>query len=135
MFHQNLAQAPRVAFVLLLSRKMDLRRRDTSRLHQNVADRRRRRAPFVSVVCHANSPALRQRIGRLLQAGQHGNQLRVVALSFPSTRFDTAKYLADRIHHAQQRRGKFRVELKLSIPKPSEQVLPHVGNFFQLVEA
>ncbi len=44
------------------------------------------------------------------------------------------EHLADRIHHTQQRRGKFRVERKLAVPKPRQQVLANVGNFFELVK-
>jgi len=83
---------------------------------------------FGSVLRRGNNRALRRRFGRLLQAGQRGNQLRVVALSFAAAHVDTAQHLADRIHHAQQRRGQLRVERKLSIPQPSQQVLPNMRN-------
>jgi hypothetical protein len=42
---------------------------------------------------------------------------------------------SDGIHHAQQRRGQFRVELELAVAQPTQQVLAHVGNLFQFVEA
>ena len=40
-------------------------------------------------------------------------------LSFSAAHFDTAEHLADRIHHAQQRRGQLRIERELPIPQPS----------------
>jgi hypothetical protein len=40
-------------------------------------------------------------------------------ISFGAAHFDTAEHLADRLHHAQQRRGPLRIERELPIPQPS----------------
>ena len=61
-------------------------------------------------------------------------RLRIVALSFPPAHVDTAEHLADRIHHAQQRRSELRVERKLSVAQPSQQALSNVRNLFQFGE-
>jgi len=77
-------------------------------LHQNVANRRRQLGRFGGELRHGSNSALRRASGGLLQAGQRGNQLRIVSLSFAALTSDTAEHLADRITMPSSGRGSAR---------------------------
>jgi hypothetical protein len=73
-------------------------------------------------------------LGHPLQACQFRDQLAVVTLAFLTGGFNADQDLPHRVHHTQERRRYLRIQSKLLVPQPAEQVLAYMRHRFQFAE-